>query len=334
MLRLGIIGCGRVTKMFHLNAIEDASNVTVVALADTLKNSVAETMKTIKVEYGCTDYQDLLNNPFVDAVVINTPPSYHEEIVLDALQAKKHVICEKPLAQTILGCDRINRKKKETGLTVLPAHNYVFTPSITKLVELIETEKIGETQSANFYFENNLKFYNSVTNFRVTNKYGLIEDILPHILSVSNIFFRKIIEVTQVEWWSKSYDICDNMTAILKAENNIPIHIKMSWTKIFPRFKVIIKGTKGEIHTDLMMNPYKIKIKTNGEKIEYNSNKISWLFDLLRYKHPSFKNMYEHFEKLIRGVEKPRITIEDEIGILKVIADFSSWLEEKTPNEF
>ena len=105
MLRLGIIGCGRVTKMFHLNAIEDASNVTVVALADTLKNRVAETMKSSKVDYGCTDYQDLLNNSFVDAVVINTPPSYHEEIVLDALQARKHVICEKPLAQTILGCD-------------------------------------------------------------------------------------------------------------------------------------------------------------------------------------------------------------------------------------
>jgi hypothetical protein len=107
----------------------------------------------------------------------------------------------------------------------------------------------------------------------------------------------------------------------------------MSWTKIIPRFKVIIKGTKGNIQTDLMMNPYKVKIKTNSEKVEFNSNRISWLFDLVRYKHPSFKNMYEHFEKIIRSVEKPRINIEDEIGILKIISGLSKWLEE-TPSEF
>lgn len=336
MLRLGIIGCGKVTQMFHLKAINAVKNVEVFALADTSKQRMETMLKTCKAKHGYTNYEKLLSNPNVDAISVNTPPKFHEEIVIKALEMGKHVLCEKPLAQTIRGCERIKKKQLKTRLIVLPAHNYAFTPSLIHLEKLLESNVIGELLNAKFFFENNLKTYGSVSNFRILKNNGIVEDILPHILSVANPLVGKVNLVKEVSYWCKSYEICDNLIASMTTKKNISLDIKMSWTRLIPHFTVKVHGTSGVLVTDLMMKPFNVTMKTEKGNQNFNLGPKRWkrLIDLLRFNHPSFKNLYEHFERLSRFIEVPRISIDDEIQMLEVMEQVSEWLEEKSNNDF
>jgi predicted dehydrogenase len=319
--------------MFHLKAIDAINNIEVEALSDTLNQRLIETQRVCNPQELYLDYMKLLSNPKVNAVAVNTPPRFHEEIVLNSLNKGKHVLCEKPLSQTVGGCEQIKAKQIETGLVVLPAHNYAFTPSLIKMEQLLERGTIGEPLKAQIFFENNLKTYGPVTNFRVTRHNGLVEDVLPHILSASNPLIGVIKEIEEVDWWCKSYKVCDNLRASLKTERNVSLDIRMSWTRLVPRFRIDLLGTKGIIHSDLMMNPYKVTTEKDGKKIDYNTGGLAWYLDLVRFKHPSFIKLYEHFEKLISNGEEPRISLDDEIGMIKIIENVSEWLEEKPINE-
>jgi predicted dehydrogenase len=336
MLRLGIIGCGKVTQMFHIKAIKAAKNVEVYALADTSKQRMKIMLKTCKAKQEYTNYEKLLSDPNVDAISVNTPPKFHEEIVLRALEMGKHVLCEKPLAQTIRGCEKIKEKQLKTGLIVLPAHNYVFTPSLIHLEKMLESQIIGNILNAKFFFENNLKTYGSVTNFRILKNNGIVEDILPHILSVANPLVGQVNDVKEVLYWCKNYEICDNLKASMTSEKNVSLDIKLSWTRLIPRFYVKIYGTRGLLFTDPMRKPYTVNMKTEKGNQNFNLGAKWWtsLSEVIRFKHPSFKNLYEHFERLSSFKEEPRISIDDEIQMLKVMRQVSEWLEAKSNNAF
>ena len=326
MLRLGIIGCGRVTTMFHLKAIDAVKEVTVTALADTTKSHLDEVQRKTKANSIYLDYSDLLNDPNVDAVAVNTPPSLHEEMVLQSLKHGKHVLCEKPLALTVEGCMKIRDLREKTGLVVLPGNNYAFTPRILKMEELIQDEKVGELESLSVYFENYLKSYGSRTDYRVQKENGLVEDVLPHILSVSNRLAGEAISVEDVSWWCSSYNVCDNMTANLRTSRGIPLDCRLSWTRMVPRFKIEYTGTKGKATTDLMINPYTVTLESEYGKKKFTDRGFDWYIDLIKLKHPSFVNQYKHFEQLTKDGVFQRISIEDEISIINMIGQVSEWL--------
>lgn len=328
MLRLGIIGCGRVTTMFHLKAIDVVEEVRVTALADTSQSQLDEAQRKSKAKSLYLDYLELLQDPQVDAVAVNTPPKLHEEMVLQALRHGKHVLCEKPLALSVEGCEKIKQLQEETGLVVLPGHNYAFTPSLMKMEELIKDKKVGELETLSVYFENYLKSYGSRTDFRIHKENGLVEDVLPHILSVSNIIAGRATSVNDVSWWCSSYDVCDNMVAKLHTSKGAVLDCRLSWTRMIPRFKIEYKGTKGKISTDLMINPYSVTVETENGKEKHTDRGLDWYLDLVQLKHPSFVNQYRYFEQLTKSETHPRITIEDEISIIKMIEQVSQWLKE------
>lgn len=318
MLRLGVIGCGRVTSMFHLRAIEQLPDVTITGVRDIDEARMLETQLESGAEKAYYNTDDLFNDPDIDAVAVNTPPRYHEDIVLKALESGKHVICEKPLAETVEGCIRIKEAQKSTGLVVLPAHNYRFTPSLNLMEEYLAQGSMGEITGMRVAFENNLKLYRSETDFRQNKENGVVEDVLPHILSVVQPIVGHINAVESVDWWCKDYPVCDNMKACLET-SNVSVDASLSWTTIRPRFVVSVDCENGRLCSDLMMNPYKLEVSLNGKQETISEKGISWYIDLIKFKHPSFKNQYHHFNQLIMGKERPKITIDDEINILETM---------------
>ena len=327
MLRLGIVGCGRVTTMFHLNAIDSLEQIKVVSVSDLSEDRMTAVKNSCGAEHAYEDYSELLKSPDVDAVVINTPPRFHERMVLEAIEAGKHVLCEKPLAQTVEGCLRIREAQKSVGVVVLPAHNYAFTPSLLKMEEIFNEGGIGEVRRAETEFENNLRLYRSRTNFRVNEGRGVVEDVLPHVISVTSPFTGNPVDYEHLTWWCKSYKVCDNLKATLITGEDIKVDCKMSWTTLIPRFSLNVYGTEGTISTDLMISPYTVTLEKGGEKSTSKEKGLSWYLDLVRFKHPSFQREYMHFKEVIDGNAKPRITIDDEIAIITMIEKISKKLE-------
>ncbi|HIH88638.1 TPA: Gfo/Idh/MocA family oxidoreductase, partial [Candidatus Bathyarchaeota archaeon] len=319
MLRLGIIGCGRVTTMFHLKAIDDSGVVELVSVSDKVDKNLSEAKGATGVSHACGDYHELLAKAEVEAVAINTPPRFHEEMTIEALAAGKHVLCEKPLAQTVEGCERI--KKAKGSLVVLPAHNYVYTPALYRVEEKVKQGTIGAVKGVKLNFENNLGMYGSKTDFRTKDPRGIVEDVMPHILSVAGIVAGKASSVKEVSGVCKKYDVCDNLHAVLETEQGVMLDCTASWTRTLPTFAVAIEGENGKITSDFAINPHSYTVEVDGKKTKTSERGFDWYLDLIQFKHPSFPEQYRHLDKLVHGGGEPRITIDDEIAMLRVMKE-------------
>jgi len=98
------------------------------------------------VEKRFTEYRDLLKDPQVDAVHINTPIPDHAWMAVEGLQAGKHVACTVPIATTIEGCREIVRLQKRTGLKFMMMETAVYSREFLFIKELYENGVLGKVQ--------------------------------------------------------------------------------------------------------------------------------------------------------------------------------------------
>jgi predicted dehydrogenase len=113
VLRLGIVGTGRISQVAHLPAATKADRVKLVAVCDSSPSVVGQ----VAARYGvraCTDVADLLDE--VEAVLVATPDRSHFPIAADALRAGKHVLVEKPLADTVAAAEELSRMAADRNL--------------------------------------------------------------------------------------------------------------------------------------------------------------------------------------------------------------------------
>ena len=96
--RVGLIGAGSIARGAHLPGFLANSDVQVVAVADPVEGRATELANEASIELAFTDFRELLNREDIDAVSIATPPVAHAETTIAALEAGKHVFCEKPMA--------------------------------------------------------------------------------------------------------------------------------------------------------------------------------------------------------------------------------------------
>jgi predicted dehydrogenase len=328
MLRLGIVGCGKVTTMFHLKAIEEVKEVTVAAVADLDRARMEDVKKKFGAERGYADPKELLSDPNVEVIAINTPPRFHEETVMGSLRARKHVLCEKPLAQSVEGCIRIKEAQEDTGLVVLPVHNYAFTPCLETAREIVQSGEIGEVRSIEQRFDNNLWSYGSKTDFRMKDAYAIVEDILPHIFSVAQALAGPITVVEEAKGWRKSYEVMDNLSLGLMTEGGVRVEGSANWTSLIPAFKVNVVGESGRLSMDIMKFPYRVSVESPLGKRRIDKKGFSQYLDLVRLRHPAFVGQYRHLVGAIEGSEAPLFTVDDEIGMLRVMEEVVGVLSE------
>ena len=91
-----------------------------------------------------SDFDDVLNDPSVDAVAIATPVSSHFDLSLRALQAGKHVLVEKPLASTSLEAEKLVVEADHRGLVLMVDHTFIYTSAVRKIRELIAGGDLGQ----------------------------------------------------------------------------------------------------------------------------------------------------------------------------------------------
>jgi predicted dehydrogenase len=147
-LRIGLIGAsGRGVLAKHWHRPETGESV-VVAAADIAPKALAEFREwAAPGAFVTEDYRQLLAQPDLDAIGIFSPDYLHEEHVLAALQVRKHVYLEKPMAISIASCDRILHAWRESGVKLMMGFNMRYMPIVARAKELIESGIIGEVKA-------------------------------------------------------------------------------------------------------------------------------------------------------------------------------------------
>ena len=153
-LRVGLVGYGGIGRVHALGyrAIPlhyalDADAVRVAGVATSHRESAARASRELGCGTACADYRELLARDDIDLIDCCVPNHRHEEVVVAAAAAGKHVYCEKPLARTVAEGRRMLAAVAAAGVTAQMSFNFRFFPAITRARQLVEEGFLGRVFS-------------------------------------------------------------------------------------------------------------------------------------------------------------------------------------------
>lgn len=172
--RVAVVGCGYWGSK-HVRVLHATEGVEEVVVVDSREDRVRNLARSYKSAPWYTALGPALAE--VDAVVVATPPSTHVAVALQAIEAGKHVLVEKPLAPTAGGARRLGRAASAAGVILMVGHTFEYNPAVRKLRELVQHGELGEV----YYIDSarlNLGLYQNDVN--------VVLDLAPHDISIIN----------------------------------------------------------------------------------------------------------------------------------------------------
>jgi predicted dehydrogenase len=186
-LRAGVIGTGFIGPV-HIEALRRLG-VPIVALCD-VPERVRPAAERLAIPQAYTDYRELLRSSDVDVVHITAPNRYHAEMSLAALQAGKHVVCEKPLAMNTRETAAILRAARRAGVVFAVNYNVRFYPAVLQLRRAVANGELGEIIHVNGSYFQDWLFKDTDYNWRLLpaegGKLRAVADIGTHWMDTAS----------------------------------------------------------------------------------------------------------------------------------------------------
>lgn len=151
-LKFGIISTASINSYGFLPVIKKVADAELVAIASRTEEGAAEYAARNGIPYAYGSYESLLASRSIDCVYIPLPVSMHAEWAIKALEAGKHVMCEKPLTANAKEAEAIRRKVKKTKLAFIEAFHYRYHPLMLRVGELVSSGAIGEVKKVSAVF--------------------------------------------------------------------------------------------------------------------------------------------------------------------------------------
>jgi predicted dehydrogenase len=164
-LKVGVLGCGPIAQIAHFDACRKARNAEIYAICD-LADDLRERMALLhqpRVAYA--DYEKLLADPQVEAVIIGIADQYHVAAALKAIEAGKHVLVEKPMGTTVEDCRGLAELAARTKLILQVGNNRRFDPGIAFARDFISRE-MGQTIAFKSWYHDSIYRYTMTDNLQ------------------------------------------------------------------------------------------------------------------------------------------------------------------------
>ncbi|MGA2813038.1 MAG: Gfo/Idh/MocA family oxidoreductase [Candidatus Acidiferrum sp.] len=308
-VRVGVVGCGYWGRNLVRNFHELGS---LAAVCDSEPARLEEMRQRYSVE-GCTQLEELLAMPGVQALAIAAPASQHYSIAKKALLAGKDVFVEKPLALRIQDGEELVDLAKRLSRILMVGHLLHYHPAIGELKRLITSGELGKVE------------YISSTRLNL-GKLRTEEDILwsfaPHDISaILHLLGEAPIRVTAQGASYLNHPISDVTLTILNFTSGVKAHIFVSWLHPFKEQKLIIVGNRKmavfddtEKERKLVLYPHRIDWvdrvpvahRAEGEVIDIS-------------KDEPLKLECSHFLECVRDRRTPRTDGINGVSVLKVL---------------
>jgi predicted dehydrogenase len=168
-IRAAMIGAGFMGRV-HTEAIRRLGNVEVVAVAGVSDAEARGFGESMGIERTTGDYCQALADPDIDAVHVCTPNALHHAVSMAAMQAGKHVLCEKPLALSSAQAREMVELARKTGLANCVNHNLRYYPVVQHVRRMIENGELGEILVAQGTYSQDWLLYDTDYNWRIESK--------------------------------------------------------------------------------------------------------------------------------------------------------------------
>ncbi|MFH6601932.1 Gfo/Idh/MocA family protein [Maribacter algicola] len=278
-INIGIIGTGDRGGGL-LPFINEIENLNVIACCDILPQRLEKGLgKAEGTAKGYKDYRKLLENPDVDAVLIATPFNTHSKIAIDALDAGKHVYCEKTLAKGFYGIQNLVEKVRTSNRTFQTGHQYHSSRLYTHVVDLIKDGKIGKITAFECQWNRNGDWRRPIPspeleraiNWRMYREFsgGLVAELCSHQLDfvnwVTESVPEKVMGIGGIDYWKDGRETYDNVHLIYSYPNGIKAKFTCLTSNAMDDYKIKVMGDKGTIILDYVKAWFYPEGKKNRE---------------------------------------------------------------------
>ena len=137
-INVSVIGCGLFASFMHLPNIAANDKFKLYCACDIDEEKAQAQAEKYDMAYFTADYEKVLQDPDVDLVVITTRHDGHAQLAIEAAKAKKHILCEKPMALNIEDCRAIMKAIKENGVKYTVGYNRGLAPCISNARKIIK----------------------------------------------------------------------------------------------------------------------------------------------------------------------------------------------------
>lgn len=192
-LGIGLIGTGYMGKCHALawNAVApvfgDVPRPRLVHLADANADLATRQATALGFEKSTGDWRDLIADPAVDVVSITTPNAFHPEMAIAALNAGKHVWCEKPMAPHFADAEAMAAAARASGRIAVLGYNYIQNPLVRHIGKLLDEGSIGTVHSVRVEMDEDFMADPAALFYwksEASSGYGALDDFGVHPLSI------------------------------------------------------------------------------------------------------------------------------------------------------
>jgi len=333
LLRVGVIGLGRMGKLHFLNALR-MKDVKVVAVADRSKMK-RKFAKRYNVE-TYDDYTKLIDSQELDAVIISLPNHLKAKSIFHASEKGLDIFVDKPLARNFAEAERIVRKAGAENIRLMVGVNCRYFDSVKKVKKIFEEGRVGDVVIATSDLIGDGPFSHPLVPQPVPEWWfdkekaggGALLDLGYHLIDIFNWMFGDL----DVEFSTLGYrfglPMEDSAIVVLRSpKTQAKAIVNAGWFSrmIFPNynFRINLHGTFGYVSTDQLApkNLYLHAMKegtlnvlrrVTGKKIRYLS---------YTYYYASFVEVLDQFFQSIRNDEQLPVSLEDQLAVIKIIED-------------
>jgi predicted dehydrogenase len=255
MINIAVVGFGYWGPNLVRN-FQDSGNAHVIACCDKNPERLAQVKSKYPLIDTCSEFETVLKNPKVDAVVISTPVATHYEFAKKALENGKHILVEKPVTASVAEAEKLVDLAEKKGLTFMVDHTFIYTGAVRKMKELIDQGAIGDL----YYFDS------------VRINLGLIQrdvnvlwDLAPHDIAIlDHLVKEKPVSVCANGACHVGNGLENVAYLTVYFESGLIAHFHNNWLSPVKVRTMLIGGSKKTIHYDDMEVSEKIKIYDRG----------------------------------------------------------------------
>ena len=252
-LRWGILSTAKIGREKVIPAMQKGMYCDVVAIASRNKEQAQKIADALNIEKVYGSYEELLNDAEIDAVYIPLPNHLHVEWAIKAIEANKHVLCEKPIGMSAAqAMELMEAAKQKPHLKVMEAFMYRFHPQWQHTKKLVVAGKIGELKTVQSFFSYFNIDMNNIRNKKDAGGGGMM-DIGCYCISFARFLFDKepqrVIGLVEHDPQSGTDRLASGMLDFLSGVSTFTCS-----TQLMPYQRVNIIGTEGRIEIEVPVN--------------------------------------------------------------------------------
>lgn len=254
-VQLGIIGLGYVGQT-HLKHGLRLANADVAAAAD-ISTKALNKARNAGVKTVFKNYEDLLRNPSIDAVVIALPTHLHVQCATQAAESKKHIFLEKPIARNVQEANEIVSAARRNSVRLMIGYPLRFNEEFRSLKRELNNGTLGDVEIAQATYISSGPFFHRAEGYAPVpvpewwfNKEltggGALIDLGSHIINLLQWYFGEIISINSCLGHRFNLDFEDSATCLAKFKSGTRAVINVGWFLQGYQLKVEMYGTVGQ----------------------------------------------------------------------------------------